>query len=65
MGIALKADETVAFGWEKIGTAVYPGRDYAGNVTVADIGFPEEAFKGQSRKRRIRSLWRMPARKAI
>ena len=45
MGIALKADETVAFGWEKIGTAVYPGRDYAGNVTVADIGFPEEALR--------------------
>ncbi|WP_066548282.1 bifunctional ADP-dependent NAD(P)H-hydrate dehydratase/NAD(P)H-hydrate epimerase [Clostridium sp. AT4] len=47
MGIALKADETVAFGWEKIGTAVYPGRDYAGNVTVADIGFPEEALRAE------------------
>ena len=47
MGIALKADETVTFGWEKIGTAVYPGRDYAGNVTVADIGFPEEALRAE------------------
>lgn len=37
--IALKADETVAFGWEKIGT-VYP-EGTMGNVTVADIGFPE------------------------
>lgn len=47
MGIALKADETVTFGWEKIGTAVYPGRDYAGKVAVADIGFPEEALKAE------------------
>ena len=25
MGTALKADVTVTFGWEKMGTALYPG----------------------------------------
>ncbi len=30
MGTALKADVTVTFGWEKAGTALYPGRSYGG-----------------------------------
>lgn len=46
MGIALKADVTVTFGWEKTGTALYPGRGYAGRVQVCDIGFPSEALDG-------------------
>lgn len=40
MGIALKADVTVTFGYEKLGTMLYPGKEYAGRVLVADIGFP-------------------------
>ena len=44
MGIALRADLTVTFGWEKTGTALYPGREYAGRVEVADIGFPGQAL---------------------
>ena len=44
MGMALKADVTVTFGWEKMGTALYPGRAYAGTVRVCDIGFPESAL---------------------
>ena len=40
MGIALKADVTVTFGYEKLGTLLYPGRAYSGTVVVADIGFP-------------------------
>ena len=40
MGIALKADVTVPFGYEKLGTLLYPGRAYSGAVVVADIGFP-------------------------
>ena len=38
MGIALKADLTVTFGYEKLGTCFYPGREYAGQVEVKDIG---------------------------
>lgn len=44
LGKALRADVTVTFGWEKLGTVLYPGRAYAGQVVVADIGFPEYAF---------------------
>ncbi|RGZ00667.1 NAD(P)H-hydrate dehydratase [Clostridium sp. AM58-1XD] len=43
MGCALPADVTVTFGYEKLGTALYPGRDYSGKVIVADIGFPEKS----------------------
>ncbi len=39
MGIALRADITVTFGYLKSGLALYPGRSYAGEVSVADIGF--------------------------
>ncbi len=36
---AIKADETVTFGYNKVGMSLYPGKEYAGKVTVADIGF--------------------------
>lgn len=44
MGTAVAADVTVTFGWEKMGTALYPGRTYAGKVKVCEIGFPEQAL---------------------
>ncbi len=43
MGIAVKADYTVTFGLNKIGLLLYPGCEFAGAVTVADIGFPQNA----------------------
>ncbi len=43
MNVAVRADETVTFGYCKHGLLLYPGAEYAGKVTVADIGFPEEA----------------------
>lgn len=43
LNTAVKADETVTFGHNKIGLLLYPGAEYAGEITVADIGFPEEA----------------------
>ena len=45
MGLALKADVTVTFGWEKTGTALYPGRGYGGRVEVKNIGFPVQALE--------------------
>lgn len=52
MGIALKADVTVTFGWEKLGSILYPGREYCGNLVLEDIGFPLVSLK------RVRpSLW--------
>ena len=45
LGTALHADVTVTFGFHKQGMLLYPGRSYAGEVTVADIGFYPEAIR--------------------
>lgn len=45
MGISIKADYTITFGLNKIGLILYPGCEYAGKVTVADIGFPCRAVE--------------------
>jgi len=45
MGISIKADYTITFGVNKIGMILYPGCEYAGTVTVADIGFPQKAVE--------------------
>lgn len=45
MGIALKADVTVTFGWEKCGTVLFPGRDFAGQVVVGNIGFSALSYE--------------------
>lgn len=39
LGIAVKADVTVTFGYQKIGCLLFPGSEYAGSVFVEDIGF--------------------------
>lgn len=44
MNIAVKADATITFGYSKIGLLLYPGCEYAGDITVADIGFPKLAL---------------------
>lgn len=45
LGPVIPADVTVTFGYEKRGMAVYPGRSACGEITIADIGFPEMAAK--------------------
>ena len=45
MNIAVRANLTVTFGYEKIGLIRYPGADYAGEVIVEDVGFPQVAFQ--------------------
>lgn len=44
MGTAIPADVTVTFGYEKLGTMLYPGKVYSGRVIVEDIGFPPESI---------------------
>ncbi|MBE5975288.1 MAG: NAD(P)H-hydrate dehydratase [Paenibacillaceae bacterium] len=44
MGTAIPADLTVTFGYEKLGTMLYPGKEYSGRVIVEDIGFPPESM---------------------
>ncbi|MDO4170731.1 MAG: NAD(P)H-hydrate dehydratase [Lachnospiraceae bacterium] len=41
LGIAVKCDLTITFGLMKRGLLFYPGNDYAGEIIVADIGFPK------------------------
>lgn len=43
-GVALRADETVTFGGLKCGHMLYPGKEYSGRVTVADIGFGKQVL---------------------
>jgi NAD(P)H-hydrate epimerase len=42
-GAAVRADLTVTFGAAKVGVAVLPGAEYAGDVRVVAIGFTREA----------------------
>ncbi len=44
MGCAMRANETVTFCRLKQGLILFPGCDYAGHVTVADIGIPDTAL---------------------
>lgn len=46
MGEAVKADATVTFAYRKLGMILYPGCDYAGEVSVKQIGITEESFEG-------------------
>jgi hydroxyethylthiazole kinase-like uncharacterized protein yjeF len=41
-GVAVRADLTVAFGASKTGSVLLPGAEFAGDVRVVDIGFPDE-----------------------
>ena len=43
---AFKADLTVSFQCSKLGCVLYPGRDYAGEVVVADIGVDVSELEG-------------------
>lgn len=41
MGIAFKADKTVTFQNRKFGMELYPGKEFCGEVTAADIGISD------------------------
>lgn len=43
LGIAVQADQTITFGINKRGLVLHPGTQYAGEIVVADIGFPKQA----------------------
>jgi ADP-dependent NAD(P)H-hydrate dehydratase / NAD(P)H-hydrate epimerase len=45
LGAAIRADKTISFGCKKLGIALYPGRDFAGLVTVSDIGIPLKYYQ--------------------
>jgi hydroxyethylthiazole kinase-like uncharacterized protein yjeF len=52
-GCAMRATLTVTFGAMKVGLAVYPGAEYAGEVVVADIGIPAAVVEQAGVLRRL------------
>lgn len=59
-GTAFQADLTVTFAAQKIGHALYPGRGYCGEVSVVDIGIPDDVISGLGVKTYLNTpaLWR-------
>lgn len=45
LGTAVHAQATATFGFAKLGLVTYPGRAFAGDLTVIDIGIPPEAVE--------------------
>jgi len=45
LNVAVKAHHTITFGYMKKGLLLYPGAEYAGKITVADIGLSKEAIE--------------------
>ncbi len=67
MGVALKADRTVTFGFLKTGLLLYPGRAYAGTVQVAEIGFSAQSLERVGWNHRVlepQDLKSLPERQA-
>ena len=52
-GKAVQASHTVSFGLPKPGLFLYPGAEYAGELTVADIGIPTAVVDRQNIKQNI------------
>ena len=52
-GKAVQASHTVTLGLPKPGLFLYPGAEYAGQLTVADIGIPTAIVTGQAIKQNI------------
>lgn len=47
LGVCIKGNETVTFGFPKAGLLQYPGANFAGSITIADIGLPEEFLRSK------------------
>jgi len=45
LGVAVRAQATVTFGFPKIGQVIHPGAEYVGALTVVDIGIDPRAVR--------------------
>ncbi len=52
-GAAVHADSTITMGFLKQGLILEPGRSLAGDVTIADLGYPEKSFTGPTFNKRL------------
>lgn len=65
-GCAVKADTTVTFFAEKLGMALYPGREYCGEVRVIPLGIPKSNMEACSAiTYGAEDLRRLPKRKPV
>jgi len=48
-GAAVRADVTVALGWPKLGTLLYPGREWSGRIVAVELGFPPDGTEDWAR----------------
>jgi len=48
LGCAVRADYTITMGCPKLGMLFYPGKEYVGDMMVADLGFPDEVVEVHS-----------------
>ncbi len=55
---AVRAHETVTFGYGKLGMALYPGASYCGTIVTADIGFAPPPWMSGTGERLVRSFRR-------
>ena len=53
LGTHFRADLTVTMAFPKYGHLYYPGREYTGELVVADIGVTKESFLGEDPKGRL------------
>ena len=64
LGAAVKAHDTVTFGYQKIGTVLYPGAEYCGHVTVSNIGLAgDSVLKDTIKYLEQEDLSKIPKRK--
>ena len=64
MGIAVKADYTVAFGLPKLGNLMFPGYDLCGELYVTHISFPPELYDSDHLEVDVSPHIRLPPRDA-
>ena len=64
MGTAVKAGYTITFGLPKVGNMLYPGYEYAGELTVTHISFPPSLYDRDDLKVRTNGAVALPLRSA-